>query len=311
MITVLRPLSTSELLDRTFHLYRNHFLMFATITAISQIPVLALHTADSVLWLRRLVDSRGLRAVLFVAVSFLGLEIAHAATTVAVSRLHLGGSTSIKSAYSSAKGSFLRVIWIVFVAFLLPMVASVLLGLLAVGVSAGVLGAVGMFGASDPASVWFRVAIILLVFLAAPLLALRWLLAWSLVVPVTVLEGGGLRATMRRSRSLTAGRRGRIFAIYLLIFLLTYAVQILFQTPYYILTGERAFSTHPGHLGVLRVMVSAIGSFLSTSFVGPLLEIAFTLIYYDERVRKEGFDLQLMMANLEGGTAAAAAVPAS
>jgi len=35
MITVLRPLSASELLDRTFHLYRNHFVMFAGITAIS------------------------------------------------------------------------------------------------------------------------------------------------------------------------------------------------------------------------------------------------------------------------------------
>jgi hypothetical protein len=147
--------------------------------------------------------------------------------------------------------------------------------------------------------------------LAAPLLASRWLLAWSLVVPVTVLEGGGLRATMRRSRTLTAGRRGRIFGIYLLIFLLTYAVGILFQTPYFILAGVGVFSRHVNH-GSLTIIVSAVGSFLSTSFVGPLLEIAFTLIYYDERVRKEGFDLQLMMSNLEGGVPnIAAAVPAS
>lgn len=61
----------------------------------------------------------------------------------------------------------------------------------------------------------------------------------------------------------------------------------------------------------MRIMISAIGSFLSTSFVGPLLEIAFTLIYYDERVRKEGFDLQLMMSNLENAAPAAATVPAS
>jgi hypothetical protein len=183
-------------------------------------------------------------------------------------------------------------------------------GILAVGVSAGIFAAVGMFGANDASTVGFRIAVILLVFLAAPLLALRWLLAWSLVVPVTVREGGGLRATMRRSRSLTAGRRGRIFAIYLLIFLLTYSVQILFQTPYYILAGVGVFSRHVNH-GSLTLMVSAIGSFLSKSFVGPLLEIAFTLIYYDERVRKEGFDLQLMMSTLEGGTATAAVVHAS
>jgi hypothetical protein len=36
-----------------------------------------------------------------------------------------------------------------------------------------------------------------------------------------------------------------------------------------------------------------------------------SLIYYDQRVRKEGFDLQLMMSTLESGAQNAAAVPAS
>ena len=42
MVTVLRPLSTSELLDRTFYLYRNHFIVFLAIAAIPQLIVLAL-----------------------------------------------------------------------------------------------------------------------------------------------------------------------------------------------------------------------------------------------------------------------------
>jgi len=33
--------------------------------------------------------------------------------------------------------------------------------------------------------------------------------------------------------------------------------------------------------------------------VGPLATIAFSLVYYDERVRKEAFDLQLMMATID------------
>jgi len=32
---------------------------------------------------------------------------------------------------------------------------------------------------------------------------------------------------------------------------------------------------------------------------GPLATIGIALIYYDERVRKEAFDLQLMMASLD------------
>ena len=49
--------------------------------------------------------------------------------------------------------------------------------------------------------------------------------------------------------------------------------------------------------GVLFV-VELVAGFLTNSLVGPLLTIAFTLIYYDLRVRKEGFDLQLMMTSL-------------
>jgi hypothetical protein len=41
------------------------------------------------------------------------------------------------------------------------------------------------------------------------------------------------------------------------------------------------------------------------------LTVAFTLTYYDERVRKEGFDLQLMITTLEGGSRSAAPALAS
>jgi len=47
MVTVLRPLSTSELLDRTFHLYRNNFLVFVGIAAIPQLAVLALQLGSA------------------------------------------------------------------------------------------------------------------------------------------------------------------------------------------------------------------------------------------------------------------------
>jgi len=57
---------------------------------------------------------------------------------------------------------------------------------------------------------------------------------------------------------------------------------------------------------------------MTESIVGPLLTIAMTLFYYDQRVRREGFDLELMMAALQPGAtlpdtppAAAAAAPNS
>jgi hypothetical protein len=57
--------------------------------------------------------------------------------------------------------------------------------------------------------------------------------------------------------------------------------------------------------------MQAIGIFVSTSLVGALATIALSLIYYDQRVRKEGFDLQLMMSTLESGAPTAAVAPAS
>src|SRR5215475_14367860 len=130
-----------------------------------------------------------------------------------------------------------------------------------------------------------------------------WLM-WSLAIPVTVLEGGGLNASVSRSKELTRGSRGRIFVIYLLVVVLAIMVAIIFQAP----LGVLAVLLGRGNQGsaiALIYAVGAIGSFLSTSLVGPLVTIALTLIYYDQRVRKEGFDLQLMMTSLEPGSSAA------
>jgi hypothetical protein len=41
MATLLRPLTTGELLDRTFSLYRNHFVLFVGISALPHLCVLA------------------------------------------------------------------------------------------------------------------------------------------------------------------------------------------------------------------------------------------------------------------------------
>ena len=41
------------------------------------------------------------------------------------------------------------------------------------------------------------------------------------------------------------------------------------------------------------------GNFATQCLVGPLLTIALSLVYYDERVRKEAFDLQHMLEELD------------
>jgi hypothetical protein len=55
--------------------------------------------------------------------------------------------------------------------------------------------------------------------------------------------------------------------------------------------------------------IMRVGQALSTILAGPLLTIALSLLYFDLRMRKEGFDLKLMMENLGGGSALASGSP--
>jgi hypothetical protein len=235
-------------------------------------------------------------------IGFLALEIAHAATAMAVSNLHLERDTSIGSAYSAARGSLLRVLWIALVAFLLPILIAVPIMLTVIGVLSIVVAG---SGSGDTVTIVFGVLMVVAIFVAP----LRWWLRWSLVVPITVLEGGGLRVSMRRSKALTHDRRGRVFLVYVLIVALTWVVGVICQVPFYLTVGSQVFR-RPGLIGQTARVLQATGYFVSASLVGALLTIALILIYYDERVRREGFDMQLMMAALEATPETPVASPA-
>jgi hypothetical protein len=56
------------------------------------------------------------------------------------------------------------------------------------------------------------------------------------------------------------------------------------------------------HVAVVWQVASLVATFLEQCLVGPLATIAFALVYYDERVRKEAFDLQLMMSTIDAPT---------
>jgi hypothetical protein len=58
-------------------------------------------------------------------------------------------------------------------------------------------------------------------------------------------------------------------------------------------------------LTIPSLLVGGVGA----AATSPLLMISFAIAYYDLRVRKEGFDLQLMMSNLDGTTPPSATSP--
>jgi len=299
MVTVLRPLSTGELLDRTFYLYRNNFLVFLGITAIPQLFILAVQLGGAVMMMGR----QGTRAMLLIGAGYslfyLAIFISQAPTIVAVSNLNLEKPIGIGSSYSSASRSLPRVIWIVFLIFVIMVALFSVVSI----TTALLVAATAVTG--QP---WVSGVVAFVVIAAAIVWALRWILNWSLVIPVTVLEGGWFRVSIRRSKTLV--NRFRIFVIYFLMGL--FAAVIGFMIQFLLILSLQFFRMHDVHTIQAAILgMQAIGIFVSTSLVGALGTIALSLIYYDQRVRKEGFDLQLMMSTLESGAQNAAAAPAS
>ncbi len=277
MTTPLRPMSIGELLDRCFFLYRKLFALFVGIIALPHLFVLALQLAGIAIVptsTRLAFSSTTLVWSLISMVVYLGAAAAsQGATVVAVSKVHLGENTSISESFAGIKGRFLY------------------LTLIMIGVGIGI--GIGF------------------VLLIVPGIILG--LMWSITIPVAVLEDKGLRDATSRSAELTKGNRGRIFVIAFLFIVLLYIVILLWEVPILAAIGMFARSSrHPVTvLPIWTQIAFPVCTFLSQCLVSPLLTIALSLVYYDQRVRKEALDLQLMMSTIDGaqgGTTATAVV---
>ena len=302
MITGLRPLSTSELLDRTFHLYRNHFWIFTGISAIPQLFILPLTLGGAAMAARQNQTWSLLMTGGGYLLFYLALFVSQAPTVVAVSNVQMQKPVGIGSSYSGARKSLLRVFWI---AFLTCVILAVVFG----GAGTLIALAIGAIAAVSPTAVSVIAGLFLTILPGYYLL--RWvLLAWSLVIPATVLEGGWFLTSVRRSVTLSRGSRGRIFVIYFLMGVLGFVVAFVIE---FLLMFGIAFIhiRNPHTFEALMQAVWGVCIFVSASLVGGLAMMALSLVYYDQRVRKEAFDLQLMMATLESPKSNNAAASAS
>jgi hypothetical protein len=59
--------------------------------------------------------------------------------------------------------------------------------------------------------------------------------------------------------------------------------------------GQILAVTLPSKATLFALVLQHIGSFIAGVVAGPIATTAIALIYYDQRVRKEAFDLQHMM----------------
>jgi hypothetical protein len=265
----LRPLTLGEILDRTFSLYRKNFLLFAGITAIPQLLVLALRLAQTLFLFpagRRNVPADQLQtvpggsliafgligALVGIVVYLIAYLFAQGGTVFAVSELYLGRATTIGASLGRMRGQLLGLFGVI------------------------LLNGLAVMGA-------FILLIIPGIYVTCRLLT---------CVPAALLEDLGPRSSLERSWALTKDFAGRAFVINLLYFVLAYAAAFLFTLPFGVAIGLSA--KNPEALRMWTAL-SHVGEFVGEVLVSPILTIATAVFYYDLRVRKEAFDLQFMM----------------
>lgn len=119
-----------------------------------------------------------------------------------------------------------------------------------------------------------------------------WLgVAWSVAVPVLMVEGVGGPAALQRSFDLVRGRWWATFgALVLLVLLVVFAGGIV---------GFAIGLLTKGSGSVFVWLLVSVGTgLLVTLFVTPFQAAVLAVIYFDLRVRKEGLDLERLTAGL-------------
>jgi len=323
METNLRPMSLGEILDRTAQLYRTNFVLFAGISSIYAGVLLLVGLVQTGVqeWMqaahmvRQLLLMSGAWVLLTWIVMFIFGGIAVAANNRAVAWLHLGEPATIRGAYRSILPNLGRYLFLGFLKLLYAwspviVIYAGFIGLLIYLRIKGFLGPAGTpaqshGGMQTQALVALAaIAVLGLALLPAIIYGIVMGLRYALAVPACVVENVKARAAIRRSIELSKYSRGRIFVLWLLVAVIEIALGVVSQS-FFIFETIKHHQQLPMGLRILQQFVA----FGTNTFVTPILATGLTLFYYDQRVRKEGYDIEWMM-QAAGLTAPEAALAA-
>jgi hypothetical protein len=311
-----------EVLDRTFTVYKSRFWLFAGIGAVSALlqtlisaaQLAPMHLVGMAGAFNRAKTGApaptmpfgpnylaalgaGMIAALFAVflLYLLVFVVTQAATVYALDEVYLGRTTTIGNSLKATIGKWYRYlgigIWQAGSMLWIPMVTCIAGGiLLATKVSGltilgGLLLALGILGGIPVGFILY--------------------LRNALAVQATVIEGLTVRTSMARSKVLASGAKGKIFVLLLLAGALNYAAGLL-QMPLMLFV---MFTVAKGGKAVATEIAMLVVGFVSHAAVQPVLMIGLSLLYFDQRVRKEAFDLVMMMG--PEGVAVAAPVEAA
>lgn len=315
MRTDLLPLSVGDIFDEAFDLYKRHFALFTGTIALVHVPIqLAIGVWIQSSGIRRQLEAYNPRSnsedtfaifgtlLLLMLVYLFTFLLQSSALTLAVSDRYLGyplERTTIFTVWRRVLPHLLRLCITWAIVGLLVFVGGLLI-LSGSSVGVGILATVSGPGAGSPA---LAVAIGLAVSLVPLTLMLALLCHLGIFsTQIVLLEGTAYSSAVSRNGRLIQGRFLRVLSTVLLITLFYLGMWISLHAFIKFILNYGVYSWMPVS-SVTDGIISSVWSGLIWIVLQPFWMTALTILYYDHRVRKEGFDIALMEHHLRRLTA--------
>lgn len=306
----LAPLGAGDLIDRALRLYRRHLFVLIRTAAPPVIIVAAGWMLLSISMRQIFIVSDRVELfwnVLLMLASFgimttgylLILVIMGGATRTLVAHLLRNDPVTARATYAAVKARFWGL-----------MLASLLVGIFITVILYGsIFGAEIVFfifvfaaaGLSIIAPIW----LIVILYIIGGLVALAvWLWTFFFIVgrvayvpQIMLVEGKGVFDAIGRSFTLARGNVRRLMAMTLFTTFATLSAVMLLVVFIYIIGSVSGFdATNSAEWPVWYTTSYSIIGPLGSILLTPVWMLGLSLLYVDERVRHEGYDIELMAA---------------
>ena len=301
----LRPLGLGELLDGAFQYIRAHprvvlgiSAVVAVVTVLVQAPFqssfatslepLLVGNGSTPPRLDQLGGALGGVAALSgvnVVISLLANTVLTGLLVVVLSRSVLGAPIVARDCWEAARPRLVGLLGVVVLvavatvlAFLVPLIPAGLLALF--GAPAGAIAALGLLG-----------------LLAGIVLGVVVAVGLALAAPAYVLEGIPVIAALRRSPALVRGRFWPILGTVVLTAIIVFVVSGIIAVPFSLVSGAVGTATgEPNPFAPLPLLITSVGAVIAGTLTTPFQAGVTGLLYIDQRMRREGFDIELQRA---------------
>jgi hypothetical protein len=300
------PQTLGGVFDEAFDLYKRHFSTLAMIVAIALIPTqILLHTIVAI-WLRPLAHSLSgpnpdvdllllMRFGYFLTgdpregypglISLVLPILISGPMSVAVSDIYLRKTPSAWDAYRRARPFLPRLLG-GYILIGLAFIAVTAVSFLVLSMVMGVLATVVSWLGAEEIGIVFVILMILGPYLLGCALVAR---DFAFTTPILVLEGAPLSFLSSRNKQLVGPTRfRRTWGALVFLPIVTFGLQFLILQA--IVMTLHSFAVP----ALLQFIVETALGTATAFFFQPFWMIFITLLYYDYRVRREGFDLRVL-----------------